>query len=290
MKRTILSLFSVCSWAQDYFVFIQAVTGQPFYVRIGENSYSSSAGGHIILSPVKDSLYNMYIGFPRSRYPEQLFTVEVNRKDRGFELKNVNGSWQLYDLQTQQILRAANTEQVHAMKIRRSDSYSQLMADVVDDTAVLYSDTVSIDSVAAVAVAKDTVKVDTLKTEIAVAKPQKKKKKKGVVVRDSANAVVFIDSVRIDSRDTAGVKNKEVLKDGSVVKKDSVRSAAVDNLSNAVKGDSSVGEAGKPVTSVRDKRDIIRFSTENIVEGKMIIYLDRTGVVTDTIRIIIPRL
>ena len=52
MVRIYLSLMLlVCGMGataqQDYYVFIQETSRQPFYVRMGEESHSSSAEGHI---------------------------------------------------------------------------------------------------------------------------------------------------------------------------------------------------------------------------------------------------
>jgi hypothetical protein len=186
---------------QGRFVFIQEMGRRPFYVRMEDNSFSSSQGGHLILSSLKDSTYNMYIGFPRAQYPEQLFSIKVEGKDRGFELKNMDGQWQLYDMMTMQYLKPARTEDRTMHGQKREDAYTLLMAGVVDDTAVLY----------------------------------------------------------------ASSEDHSTKKDSTAV----------------------VPVPGGPVY---DKRDIIRYSTENIVEGKLMIYLDRSGPVIDTIRLIIPRL
>lgn len=184
--------------AQSRFVFVQETGRRPFYVRMGDNSFSSSAGGHLILSGMKDSVYSMFVGFPRAQYPEQLFNVEIKGKDRGFELKNIDGQWELYDLLTMQFVRPARSELKTEQGEKKTDSYSLLMAGVVDDTAVLYA---------------------------------------------SAHEL------------KAGVK-------------DSTRAAS---------------------GQVYDKRDIIRYQTENIKGGKLMIYLDRSSPVIDTIRLVIPR-
>lgn len=195
---SLLLLANLLFAQQGRFVFIQETGGRPFYVRMEDNSFSSSPGGHLILSSLKDSVYSMFIGFPRAQYPEQLFNVEVKGKDRGFELKNIDGQWELYDLLTMQFILPARSEEKTMQGEKKTDSYSLLMAGVVDDTAVLYAS-----------------------------------------VRDEV----------------------------------------------AGKGDSAALSSGQ----VYDKRDIIRYATENIEEGKLMIYLDRSGPVVDTIRLIIPR-
>jgi hypothetical protein len=193
MKALFSALFLLVNFIrlsaqQEHFVFIQESNKQPFYVRVGEESQSSSASGHIILAPIKDSVYSFFIGFPKARYAEQPFTIPV-RRDVGFELKRVEGVWQLIDLQSQQVIRP-NINNVQ-------------------------------------------------------------------VAKDSPNVATVTDSVAAKPGDQAVVRQTRAKRDSSVN---------------------------------RDPRDIIRFSTENVVDGKLIIYHDRSDVVTDTIRIIIPRL
>ena len=66
---------------------------------MGDRTYSSSALGHIILSRLKDSAYKLSVGFPNNQFPEQDYTIQLNKKDRGFELKNLpEKGWNLFDL------------------------------------------------------------------------------------------------------------------------------------------------------------------------------------------------
>jgi hypothetical protein len=200
MKRVFISIgFVLCMvmalGQESHFVFIQQVEKKPFYVRMQDESFSSSPGGHIILPMLKDSVYNMFIGYPSSR-TEYLFNIGITGMDRGFELSGAN----LTDLQTKLVFDAAVSNQNDLTGTKKTDAYSLLMAGVVRDTAVLYESTAKKD----------------------VIKPQP--------VTVSTPSVVY------------------------------------------------------------DKRDIIRYSTENVKEGKLMIYHDRSAPVTDTIRIIIPRL
>ena len=276
MMRIYLTLMVlVCGMAamaqKDYYVFIQETSRQPFYVRMGEESHSSSAEGHIILSKLRDSVYNFYIGFPRGR-GELLFIIAMNRKDHGYELRNVDGKRQLFDLQTQQLISPVATTQANEQTFRKKDSYSQLMAGVVDDSAVLYmspadtlsSDTALVknkaDSVTMKAVA-DTSKVTMDEPVIAVADSGKD--------RNETPVTITSDSTENKEKPVANIL------DSIIIQKDTIGDAAVVPV--------------QPETSVRDKRDIIRLSTENMAEGKLMIYVDRTGPVNDTIRIIIPR-
>lgn len=234
MKRIIYTmvplLFCINLFAQkDYFIFIQNTSGQPFYVRMGEKSFSSSVGGHIILAGLKDSSYNLYIGFPKNIAPEQLFIVPVHLKDRGFELKYMNGEWQLFDLQALQLIKPTATKEKNgeARGVKKTDSYSQLMAGVVNDTAVLYAGSAG--------------------------SPQEQHK------------------------DTAAAKMQETI----VVKEPVIKEPVIKD---------TVAPPLAARTPVAINRDIIRYASENLIDGKLIIYIDRTTAAADTIRIIIPRL
>ena len=126
---------------QGHFVYINHQEKLPFYVRMGEQIFSSSLIGHLTIAPLNDSVYAMYVGFPRSRYPEQLFEVRVVSADKGLILSNQGGSWQLTDQLTGEVLKPVNTSGLSGdvQLKRKEDSYSMLMADVVDDSSVLYA-------------------------------------------------------------------------------------------------------------------------------------------------------
>lgn len=274
MKRISLSIMVlVCFFQamaqQEYYIFIQQPSRQPFYVRMGQESHSSSAEGHIILSKLKDSAYNLYIGFPKLR-DEELFSITMNKKDHGYELRGVHGKRQLFDLLTSQTINAVASTLSDGQTIRKTDSYSELMASVVDDSAVLYTspvDTLTSDTALAA------VKSDSGKVVKAAARKVKHAAKKTVAAPVADTVATKNDAPVALADTTAAVKKDSVIAD---VRVDSVASVPV-------------VAAALPDSSGRDKRDIIRLSTENVVEGKLLIYVDRSGAVSDTIRIIIPR-
>jgi hypothetical protein len=264
MKRFICYIISFlcCShlFAQkDQYIFIQQGSGQPFYVRMGEKSFSSSSGGHIILSDLQDAVYNLYIGFPKNAAPEQLFSVTLNRKDRGFELKNVNGEWQLFDLQSLEFIRAASDRSSAGTPgEKKSDSYSQLMAGVVNDSAVLY--TIVAKKEVPVPEVKGTKGV-VVKKEPAVISNTRETKKKATVPPAAKELAVK----EVPANDSARVNDPMITKDTPAI-------------NTAVK------------EQVTAPKDIFRYGSENTEEGKLIIYIDRTSPVSDTIRIVIPRI
>ncbi len=106
MNKLILSLLFTMAVASAsaqkvYFVYLQTDAGQPFFIKMNEKVYSSTASGYLILSKLHDSTYNLSVGFPQNKWPEQKFSVVLNKKDHGYLLKNFGDKgWGLYDLES----------------------------------------------------------------------------------------------------------------------------------------------------------------------------------------------
>jgi hypothetical protein len=130
--------------AQNYFVFIDAGNRQPFYVRLDSQFYSSSADGHIILSRLRDSLYDITIGFPGQTAREQHYEFGMRGKDQAFELRDHGGEAPvLFDLQANEWVRlhtrGGGADEFRSTGSKKDDAFSRMMAGVVHDTAVLYN-------------------------------------------------------------------------------------------------------------------------------------------------------
>lgn len=195
-RKTVLLLIGM-GWLlqaaaqQDYFVFIQHEKHQPFYVRIGDKVHSSSAVGHVILSRLKDSTYTLVIGFPNNQFPEQEYSVQVNKRDRGFELKNLaEKGWTLFDIHSLQLISPVKNTNANAgggvSFIKRNDEFARLMSGVVNDTAVLY---VAVENKPVVPVTKN---ADTTSTELTIAP-----KKTEAPVKETKKAEDTVSVVKI---------------------------------------------------------------------------------------------
>lgn len=129
---------------QQFFVFLQADNQQPFYVRLNEKTYGSSAVGHLTIPQLKDSTYHLTIGFPKNQYPEQDFVVAFNNKDLDLELKKASeGGWVLLNAQTAERLKprldnASGGNTAIGLGERKSGAFAILMAGLVNDSSVLY--------------------------------------------------------------------------------------------------------------------------------------------------------
>src|SRR5687768_2485863 len=142
MKRVLLlgALFclNLAVKAQKvYFIYLQSETSAPFYVKMAGKIQSSTTNGYLILSKLVDSTYLITIGQP-GKQEEPRFTITVSRGDRGFLIKNIEGTLSLFDLQTLAIYKPVNTETTAAIQtVSRNDNFTKLLAKAADDSTLL---------------------------------------------------------------------------------------------------------------------------------------------------------
>jgi hypothetical protein len=144
MKNLFLFLafivFAICASAQKvYFIYLQSDNSGPFYLKVGDKIYSSSASGYLILSNLVDSSYNFSIGFPSSK-SESKFMVPLEAKDKGFLIKNFDFGLGLFDLQRLTVIRELKDDSPQNISyIRRNDDFSSLLSKAAKDTSLLYA-------------------------------------------------------------------------------------------------------------------------------------------------------
>ncbi len=143
MKRFLLSFlfllqfgFAICQ--QVYFVYLQTENRQPFYVRLNEKLYSSSASGYLIIPKLLNGEYNLAIGFPKNEWPVQSIPVRVNNRDLGFSFKNFGEKgWGLFNYQSMEVLMADAAAQPSKPQMETStDVFSNTLANVVNTPSI----------------------------------------------------------------------------------------------------------------------------------------------------------
>src|SRR5450755_2226692 len=140
----LLTCLSVVARGQQpgYMILIDAENKQAFTVRIGDQLFSSSGHGHLVLSQIKDSSYLLNLRFPKNNRADQVFPVVVRKKDLGFQLKGADSSWVLYNWQTKETIRPVterDSSRILDMGVKRENGFSKLMASVVNDSSVMYN-------------------------------------------------------------------------------------------------------------------------------------------------------
>ena len=144
MRPLLFSLFIlftvfVCNAQQYRFVYLQTDNKQPFYIRINEKLYSSSASGYVVIPKLSEGSQTLSVGFPKNEWPAQNLTINVGNKDMGFILKNFdNKGWGLFNLQSMEVVTTSSetNAQSSTNKVIKKDEFSNILAEVVNTPSI----------------------------------------------------------------------------------------------------------------------------------------------------------
>ncbi|MEP7277519.1 MAG: hypothetical protein ABI813_02650, partial [Bacteroidota bacterium] len=229
----ILFLYTLQTFGQqEYFVYLQTDNNQPFYVRINNRVYSSSLTGYLILSKLADSAHSVTIGFPKNVFPEQQFNIPVKHKDAGYLLKSFGDrGWGLFNLQSLSVIMNDNPpgekKNPELTGTRKTDAFSMLLANAVNDTAVLYTATRP-PKPAPVEVREEAKKDSALLAKTATPKdssPSTRPVKNDSNIADSNNPAAANDILRVATAQPAAMKAQPA-PDTVLVSKNTSRPAA----------------------------------------------------------------
>src|SRR5258707_1013080 len=144
MNRFVLSLsimvISYTTYSQkQYFIYLQSDPEQVFFVKLNEKIHNSTAGGYLILSKLKDTIYLFSVGFPQGKWPEEKFMIDMKAKDHGYLLKNFGDKgWGLYDLQTSSILMGSSKSTGSLQKTDQKDvsAFTDILSRAANDPSL----------------------------------------------------------------------------------------------------------------------------------------------------------
>jgi hypothetical protein len=132
--------FAFCSAAfsqRIYFVYLQSEAEQPFFVKIGEQTYSSTPAGYLVLSQLKDSSYTIKVGFPQNKWPDQQFSIAIKSKDHGYLVKNFGEKgWGLFDLQSMSVQMAENNSKAVKKELREVSAFTEILSKAANDPSL----------------------------------------------------------------------------------------------------------------------------------------------------------
>jgi hypothetical protein len=269
MKRILLLGALFCLYlgvkAQKvYFIYLQSETSAPFYVKMAGKIQSSTTNGYLILSKLVDSTYVITIGQP-GKQEEPRFAVTISRGDRGFLIRNFDGTLGLFDLQTLAVYKPVNTEATSSTQtVTREDDFTKLLAKAADDSTLLKQPVV---------VQQPKPKPKELKADEAVVKEIVVPKQEQAPPEGS-NATA---PVNIQQPQTA------LIKDTVASEKTSTATVAIDSKIEVKKEDQV-----QPVQEEYKKSTITKRSENTNAEGLGLVFIDTYNGEIDTVEITIP--
>ena len=276
-----------------YFIYLQTDNQQPFYARMGEKIYNSTASGYLILSNLRDSIYSVNIGIQGSQAPDQPYSITVNRKDQGFLVKNFSDKgWGLFNLSSMAVIMpsvsSVNTNPVQIVKTekREDNPFTNLLAKAADDSTIKERPVIEkpvekkTDDPVLTTEKKEDIKETIPPKQEEVKKdiisPVEKKEESKVDTLQNKNQVVETKNpsvINADSILAARNKEAELLKQEALKKQDSIEKARIET-----------------VTTVEYKKSVVKLKSESsTTAGIGLVFIDMLADdKTDTIRILIP--
>ncbi|HTN06618.1 hypothetical protein [Agriterribacter sp.] len=130
---------------EQYYIYIQSQPRQPFYVRMGSATFTSSGNGYLLIPGLLKNTYELIIGFPGAKVHEWRFNCTINETDLGFTLKNKGvAELQLLYLDQKEGLTGTAVEQYTEVKpdtvpfsgVISNDPFSAMLAGVVNDPSI----------------------------------------------------------------------------------------------------------------------------------------------------------
>ena len=160
---------------QTHFIYIQSEDKQPFYIRFKEKIISSSESGYLIAPKLEQGQLNFTLGFPKNAWPSSSYSLEIESKDLGFQLKKVDElTWALYNIQTSDLLSPVEVNKVSNQIIETStDEFTNILAEVSNTPSVKQrkintenNSTGLASNIDSSSIAKENITIDSSVTEI----------------------------------------------------------------------------------------------------------------------------
>lgn len=312
-KLLLVFLFAATSLTASaqkvYFVYLQSEPEQPFFVKMDDRIYSSSASGYLILAKLRDTSYNFKVGFPQNKWPEQVFTVTINRKDHGFLLKDFGDKgWGLFDLQTLAVQMSETGIAKVADKVKTDNkdvsAFTEILSKASDDPSLKEKQVQQkpeempapkTESVAVEVIKKQETKrvisePAVIKTADVVAIKAEKKEDPKTAIKEPA---ITKPAEIIDSREVNKEEGKVVIKEVPVSKPvEPVVELAIKKEEPKIVSEQPVPVIETPKESVEvlyTRSVVIKRSESSTTEGFGLVFIDNYENGTrDTIRLLIP--
>lgn len=266
MKRvlllsTLLVLQFFLKAQKVYFIYLQSESTTPFFVKMAGKILSSNTEGFLVIPKLTDSTYQFTIGQP-GKAEEPRFSLTISRGDRGFLIKNIDGTTSLFDLQTLVVYKPLTAEP-SAPTVVKNDNFTKLLAKAADDTTLLSQPVVVQESKA------------------------KSIEKKKETVAETVAAVQKKDTIQVQpavvSSDVA-VKSAPVAKESLVKMEESNGTGIAKEGTIAIKKE----ESHDTVQNDYKRSKITKDSEITTSEGLGLVFLEDNYGVMDTIELIIP--
>lgn len=135
-----MTLIGIAAFGQQtYFAYLQTENRQPFYVKMNNQRFSSTASGYVIIPNLTGGKHDLQIGFPKNEWGEQSVSMDLEQKDQGYLLKQFGDKgWGLFNLQSFAIAMATGKNNGEAVSPASADAgeFAGMLSNVVKDPGI----------------------------------------------------------------------------------------------------------------------------------------------------------
>lgn len=115
-----------------HYLYLETESGKPFYVRMQQKTFSSSASGYLLIPRLRAGKQVMTIGFPGDARPKE-YAIML-QQDAGYMLrKTSSGAWSLTDLSDPLKIIPVPDSTTTSTSSSTQGSFSDLLSQVVSD-------------------------------------------------------------------------------------------------------------------------------------------------------------
>jgi hypothetical protein len=265
----LLAALSLQGRAQETcFIYLQSANQLPFYVKLNDKVWSSSPGGFLILPNLIPAAYQLALGMGEPTR-ENRFRIEIKGADRGFEVAPSPEGLNLVELTgSQRLLPLPDPVLSNIRYEARDDAFTRLLSLAAADTSLLR---------APVLITPD---LASAKKESSVpANPVP-----ALQAADSAKSEI-LTPVEAPGDTVAVVKPAPAVE---LMLPPPARDTVVALPSDNVKEDTARQVVTQPANEAFVRSQVRRYAESSTMEGFGLVYLDKEGDRTDTIRLLIP--
>jgi hypothetical protein len=277
-----------------YYTYFESENKQAFYVKMGDNVFTSNSSGFLTISNLTDSTYHVSVGFPNTALISR-FNITINTKDRGFLIKTLDNQLILFDLVTLNIIKPVpDPTKSHTLLDKRNDEFTTLLSRAANDTSLLYVQVAEKQEV----VEKKETPVKKEEKPIVNTNPPKVEQDKDTNTitfnepKKSTDNTALKEILKKDSSTTtASIKDKQLLKDTASIKSDTAIAIVKRPMETIpeIKTDQQVIDSVKNKDAIVYTRSkVVKHSESSTSEGFGLIFFDNYSDGTDTIRLTIP--
>jgi hypothetical protein len=291
MKRVLTAAVMILMLAtaraqKVYFIYIQSDGNTSFFVKLGDKVTNATPSGYLILPNLVDSTYQFTISKTGVAAAESRFTVNINKRDWGFMLKENEGKFSLLDLQSLTLLQpiAAVSTSGEAVAMR-TDAFTVLLAQAANDPTLL-----EIRTAAQTTKAEEKPATNPAPAVVINTKEPEQEQPQSTDTTSGATAVQDNDTAaQTTLTATEPEKAVEEIETSASVDPSAQQAQDQDTAQRVTNTTPEAVQAPAPKETQAYKRSVVtRRAESSTSEGFGLTFLDEQEGQVDTIRIVIP--